>query len=218
MSVVSAVAIGCDDCQVALTSERDVVVVLGGLDRLDVSTNVELLDLVVEVGGGGVSNIIGTQDLLGLERLVGLVDVGDWALAGIHRYRKVSRTGNDGEGSLVSGVSESDLDARGEAESVNVLLRDIEGDGHGEQGALSLSVDLGQSKGVSNAADQYISHAKRMGNGGDSVDHIRGVVLLVHETFERRETTVHDELQVTELSLETVSEGFITSLSGVSPR
>jgi len=47
------------------------------LDSLDVTTNVELFGLVVEVGSGRVGDIVGTEDLLGLEGLVGLVDVGD---------------------------------------------------------------------------------------------------------------------------------------------
>lgn len=59
------------------TSEGDIVKVLGGLDGLDVSTNVKLLHAVVEVGSGRVGNVICAKDLLGLEGLVGLVDVGD---------------------------------------------------------------------------------------------------------------------------------------------
>jgi hypothetical protein len=58
-------------------SETDVVVVGRSLDSRDGSTNVELLDLVVEVEGVGMGNVIGTEDLLSLERLVWSVDVVD---------------------------------------------------------------------------------------------------------------------------------------------
>lgn len=60
-------------------------------------------------------------------------------------------TGEDGKSGLVSGVSEGDLGTWGERERVNVLLRYVEGDGHGEECSLSLTVDLGQSEGVSDA-------------------------------------------------------------------
>lgn len=58
-------------------SETNVVVVGRSLDSRDGSTNVELLDLVVEVEGVGMGNVIGTEDLLSLERLVWSVDVVD---------------------------------------------------------------------------------------------------------------------------------------------
>jgi hypothetical protein len=56
------------------TAESNVVKVLRRLDRLKVSSNVELLDAVVKVGDGGVSHVVGAADLLRLESLVGLVD------------------------------------------------------------------------------------------------------------------------------------------------
>lgn len=58
-------------------SETDVVVVGRSLDSRDRSTDVELLDLVVEVEGVGMGNVVGTEDLLGLERLVWSVNVVD---------------------------------------------------------------------------------------------------------------------------------------------
>ena len=60
-------------------------------------------------------------------------------------------TGENGKSGLVSGVSEGDLGTWGERERVNVLLRYVEGDRHGEECSLSLTVDLGQSEGVSDA-------------------------------------------------------------------
>jgi hypothetical protein len=61
---------------VYLTSELDVIVVLRLVDSLNGSTDVELLDRVVEVVNGRVSQIVGTEDLLGFLDLVRLVDRG----------------------------------------------------------------------------------------------------------------------------------------------
>lgn len=69
-------------------------------------------------------------------------------------------TGDDGKRGLVSGVSEGDLDAGGKAEGVNVVLRDIEGDRHGKEGALSLAIDLGKSEGIT---DTVAISAKQSG-------------------------------------------------------
>jgi hypothetical protein len=69
----------CDRFErIPLTSESNIVEVLRGLDGLDVSTNVELLGLVVEVERGWVGDIVRAKNLLGLESLVGLVDIGNW--------------------------------------------------------------------------------------------------------------------------------------------
>jgi hypothetical protein len=47
------------------------------LDGLNVTTNVKLLHLVVQVERGRVGDVVSAKDLLSLERLVGLVDVGN---------------------------------------------------------------------------------------------------------------------------------------------
>jgi len=44
------------------------------VDSLNGTSNVEFLDRVVEVVNSGVSQIVGTEDLLGFLVLVGLVD------------------------------------------------------------------------------------------------------------------------------------------------
>jgi hypothetical protein len=142
----------------------DVVVVRGSLDGLDLTTDVELAGLVVEVRDSGVGNVVGAKDLLGLELLVGAVDV---------------INGEDGKSSVVTEVTESNADTGLEAKALNVLGRDVEGDGHGEESALGLAGLLLEAEGVDN----------------------RGVVGLVHEALERRETTVEDELEVTQLAL-----------------
>lgn len=63
--------------QEILTSEGNVVKVVGRLDRLDFAADVKLLGLVVEVRNSRVGTVVGTHDIDRLEVLVGLVDVGD---------------------------------------------------------------------------------------------------------------------------------------------
>ena len=57
------------------TAKSDIVEVSRGLDGLNLSTNVVVLDLAAEVGDGGVCGIVGAKDVDGLFDLVGLVDV-----------------------------------------------------------------------------------------------------------------------------------------------
>jgi hypothetical protein len=59
------------------TAKGDVIEVLGRGDGLDLSSDVELLDRVAKVGNGGVSDVVGSEDVDGLGDLVGLVDVRD---------------------------------------------------------------------------------------------------------------------------------------------
>jgi len=51
--------------------------VVGSLNGLDFTTDVELLGGVVEVSDGRVGIVVGTHDVDSLEVLVGRVDVGD---------------------------------------------------------------------------------------------------------------------------------------------
>lgn len=111
-------------------SQVDVVKVLGRLDGLDLSADVEFLDELSLVRDGGVGRVICAQDLFVFKLEVGLEDVFD---------------GQDGETSVVSGVSKSDTAALGQAELVDLFLRNVESDGHGEEVAIL------QSQGVSDA-------------------------------------------------------------------
>ncbi len=59
---------------------------------------------------------------------------------GQRRLSRAARTGHrltreDGEAGLVTRVAEGDADALFQAERINVLLGDVEGDGHGEEEA-----------------------------------------------------------------------------------
>lgn len=69
--------------------------------------------------------------------------------------RHARLTGKDGKSGLITRVSEGDLGTWGKGEGVNVLLRHVEGDGHGKECSLSLAVDLGESEGVSNATVSF---------------------------------------------------------------
>jgi hypothetical protein len=118
-------------------SERDVVVVRRSLDRLDLAADVKLLGLLVEVRDSGVSAVVSAHDLGSLEGLVGSVNV-------VH--------GEDGEGSFVTGVTEGEAGSGPDVEDLNVLGGNVEGDWHGEEGALALAVDLGKAEGITHAA------------------------------------------------------------------
>lgn len=103
-----------------LTAKSDVVVVVELVDSIELSSNVVLLSGVVEVANGGVL-LVTTKDLLGLDLLVGLVDILD---------------GDDGQVAVVTEVTESDTGTGLNSELLNLLLGDIEGNGDGEEGSI----------------------------------------------------------------------------------
>lgn len=107
--------------------EGDVVIVGRLRDGLDLTTDIELLDALVEIGDGGVSKVIGAKDSLCLANLIDGVDVGD---------------GDDGDGVVITRVAESDAGALLNGKSLDLGLVDIESDGHGEE------VSVGQTHGL----------------------------------------------------------------------
>lgn len=111
-------------------------------------------------------------------------------------------TSKDSKGSIVTRVSESDSGTLLEAKSVDVLLRDIESNGNGENVTVLMTVERGKSESLNDAIGKFSPSFRR--NCGRKTD-LRSVVLLVHETFKRRETTVQDKLEVTQLTLYRVS-------------
>ena len=139
-------------------SKLDVVIVGRLGDGLDATTDVEVLDALVEVGDGRVGSIVRAKDSLGLTDLVNGVNIVN---------------GENGDSVVVTRVTEDNPGALLEAKGLNLVLIDIEGNRHGEEGT------VGEPHVVKTAV----------------------VVGLVHETLKRRETTVDDELKVTELSL-----------------
>lgn len=102
-------------------SVGDIVVVDRSLDGLNVSSNVELLDGLVEVLDSRVSKIIVSKDLDSLLDLIGSVDV---------------LNSQDGDGVVVTGVAESNalVDLQGDA--VDILLGDIQVDWDRPEGAI----------------------------------------------------------------------------------
>lgn len=62
---------------IRLTSQSDIIKVRRGLDRLDFSTNVKLLDLIPKIGDRRMSDIICAENFLRLQDLVGRIDILD---------------------------------------------------------------------------------------------------------------------------------------------
>lgn len=103
-----------------LTSVGDIVVVDRGLNSLDIASDVELLDILVKVLDSRVGKIVVTKDLNSLLDLVGGVDV---------------LNGQNSDGLVVAGVAESDTLVGLKGQSVDVLLRNVQVDGDGEESA-----------------------------------------------------------------------------------
>lgn len=64
-------------------------------------------------------------------------------------------TSEDSKGSIVTGVSKSDSGALLEAESVDVLLGDVESNGNGENVTMLLTVERGKSESLNNTIDEF---------------------------------------------------------------
>ena len=171
-------------------AESDVVVVHEALDNLDLTTNVDITSGLVEVLDGRVL-WVPTEDELGLGLLVGPVDVVD---------------GQDNDVAVVTRVAEGDTVAGLEVEALDLVLREIEVDGHGEEVAVGETVVLADAEpgqrgllvpcSCSCPCNQPI------------------VVLLVHETLQRGEATVDDELKIAKLALVQDDSGESLGLGG----
>jgi len=94
--------------------------------------------------------------------------------------------GQDADVAVVTGVAKSNAVAGLEAETLDLVLGKIEVDGHGEEVAVGETVVL-----------------------ADAI-----VVLLVHETLERREATVDDKLEIAKLALVEHDGGELLGLGG----
>jgi len=103
------------------TSKSDVVKVSGELDRLHFSPDVEFFHSFVEVSDCRVGEIICSEDVNSFFDLVKGVDV-------LNR--------EDGKCLVVSGIEQSEAHAMLQPEGVDLSLRDVEGDGDGEQCAI----------------------------------------------------------------------------------
>lgn len=90
------------------------------VDGLEVSSNVELLGGLEEVLDGRVFWVT-SQNFLGLLGLVGLVDIID---------------GDDGQVAVVTEIAKRDARTGLDADLVDLLLGNVEGDRDGEEGAV----------------------------------------------------------------------------------
>lgn len=137
-------------------AESDIVVVVELVDGLNLSSDVEFLNLVVEILDGRVL-LITAKDQLGFLGLVRAVDIVN---------------GEDGQIAIVSEVSQGDAGAGLELAFIDNGLGHVQGDGHGEE------VAVGETDIFANTV----------------------IVLLVHETLQRTETTVHNQFEITKLT------------------
>lgn len=119
------------------------------VDRLDISTNIQLVGILVKVSDSWVSTVVCAEDSLCLLGLVEAVDVGDCEQLKFQPSRSQllnnRLTSQDSQRGLVTEVTEGDPAASLQAEFTDASLGDVEGDRHGEQGA------IGETKSVSNA-------------------------------------------------------------------
>lgn len=141
-----------------LTAQGNIVKVGGQLDSLELATDVVVIDLAAQVRNSRVGWVVSAEHVDSLLDLVGLPDILD---------------GDDGECGVITGVTEGDASTWHNVLALEVLLRDVERDRHGKDGA------VGQAQGVNNAV----------------------IVGLVHEALEGAEATAEDELEITQLAL-----------------
>jgi hypothetical protein len=170
-------------------AESDVVIVHEALNDLDLTTNVDIASGLVEVLDGRVL-CIAAEDELGLGLLVGPVDVVD---------------GQDTDVAVVARVAEGDTVAGLEAETLDLILGEIEVDGHGEEVAVGETVVLDDA-----GCCQRVLLVQCSSLQSDAPI----VVLLVHETLKRREATVDDEFEIAKLALVEDNGGELLRLGG----
>ena len=107
-----------------LTSESDIVEVGRGLDGLDLATNVEFLYTFVEVSNGWVSGVVGSENFSSFLNEIGLVNIVNC---------------DDRKWFIITRITENNSRSRFDRELVNIFLRDIQCNGHGEESAVGES-------------------------------------------------------------------------------
>lgn len=100
---------------------------LEAVDGLELATNVKLLGNAEEVLDARVGVVVAAEDVLGLVDLVGAVDVLD---------------GQNGQVGVVARVAEGQSGAGLDAKGVNLLLVDVESNGHAEKQTIGKTVIL----------------------------------------------------------------------------
>jgi hypothetical protein len=134
---------------------------------------------------------VGVEDELGLGLLVGPVDILD---------------GQDADVAVVAVVTESDTGAGLEAHALDLVLGKVEVDGHGEE------VAVGETVVLANAEAGQRGFLVLCSCSCPCYQPI--VILLVHETLQRGEATVDDELEIAKLALVQDNSGKSLCLSG----
>jgi hypothetical protein len=121
-----------------LTSQSNVVVMFRRRNRFNATSDVEVFDSLVQVEDSRVGLVVCTKDLFGFLILVWLVNVADYTSIKSQQASKtrVPRTCEDGQSAFISEVSQCDPGAFLKLQAVNLLLRDVQGDGHREQSAI----------------------------------------------------------------------------------
>ena len=119
------------------------------------------------------------------------------SLENTHHPPVFQLTGQDGQSGLITRIPQGDPRSSSELEVIDILLRDVEGDGHGKE------ITRGESEGVSDADSRARSARPLQGNDmcEKDLDDSRLIVGLVHKSLERRETSIHDKFQITKLPL-----------------
>ena len=102
-------------------------------------------------------------------------------------------TSEDGEGVVVTGVTESDSAARVKTECLGLLRSNVKGDGHGPQTAVSKAHVLADAV-VSDNSRSCVSPLHCALRSQSACPPL--VVGLAKETLEGREASVHDELEI----------------------
>lgn len=157
-----------------LTAESNVIVVLESVYSIELSTNVELASGLVEVLDSWVLDIT-AEDLLGLLRPVYLLDQANLQVAESLLVWPVDVVnGQNGEVTVVTEIAESDAGSCLDAEFLDRLLGEIEGDWHTEEVAICQAVVRNDAVAWS-VPNPQLSHLLRFG--------VPIVILLVEETY-----------------------------------
>lgn len=111
---------------------------------------------------------------------------------------------------VVTEIAESDASTGLQAKGIDLLLGDVEGDGDREEVSIDEAIVLNNS----------VIPVRRVPALFPIVESIPIVVRFVHETLQRRKTTVQDKLQIAQLPLAKNDgwEGFGLGVELLSPR
>jgi hypothetical protein len=179
------------------TTQRNVVKVGGQLDCLNLSTDVVVVHMIVEVGHRGMCAIVCSKDLLGLFDLVWPVNILDYRISVPNLEEKNM---SDPPVMMASGASSrGSRNARRTPGLMAILSMTVSG----------TSRLMGIEKSVpstSLSVSTTLTEPSYSGQSREAGYHcIPFIIRLVQETFQGTESTVQDEFQVAKLSLNIVA-------------